>query len=128
MKIVAMDDICFGINELRKLCAARERPFVTTIPPVGEAGWIGEAVEASCEPSHAGQGAFMGACAIRKPLPWKACPMRFAWNFHDIRVFGIFAADDELGVVSKVAESAEEIPGGAFGTAAAVCGIDLNYF
>ena len=70
----------------------------------------------------------MGACAIRKPLPWKACPMRFAWNFHDIRIFGILAADDELGIVSKTAESAEEIPGGAFGAAAAVCGVDLNYF
>ena len=70
----------------------------------------------------------MGARPIRKPLPRKACPMCLAWNFHDIRVFGILSADDELGIVSKAAESAEEIPGGAFGAAAAVCGIDLNYF
>ena len=54
--------------------------------------------------------------------------MRLPWYFHDIRVFGILAADDELGVVSKATESAEEIPGGAFGAAAAVCGVDLNDF
>ena len=54
--------------------------------------------------------------------------MGLAGDFDDIRVFGILAADDELGVVSKAAESAEEIPGGAFGTAAAVRGVDLDYF
>ena len=54
--------------------------------------------------------------------------MRFAWYFHDIRVFGILVADDEFGIVSKAAESVEEIPGGAFGATAAVCGVDLNYF
>ena len=70
----------------------------------------------------------MGACSIRKPLPWKACPMRLPWYFHNIRVFGILAADNELGVVSKATESAEEIPGGAFGATAAIRSVDLDYF
>ncbi len=66
-----MDDICLGINELRKLGTTGERPFITTIPPINETGGIGKAVKASCEASHTGQRAFMGACAIRKPLEWK---------------------------------------------------------
>ena len=70
----------------------------------------------------------MGACAIREPLPWKACPMRLPWYFHDIRVFGILATDDELGIVSKAAESGEKVPGGAFGAAALVSCIDLDNF
>ena len=54
--------------------------------------------------------------------------MGLAGDFDDIRVFGILAADDELGIVSKVAESGEKIPGGAFGAAAFVSRIDLDYF
>ena len=54
--------------------------------------------------------------------------MGLAGDFDDIRVFGIFSADDELGVVSKATESAEEIPGGAFGAAALVSCIDLDDF
>ena len=37
MEIVAMDDICLGVNELWKLGTAGERPFVSTIPPIGKA-------------------------------------------------------------------------------------------
>ena len=54
--------------------------------------------------------------------------MGLAGDFDDIRVFGILAADDELGIVSKVAESGEKIPGGAFGAAAFVSRIDLDDF
>ena len=54
--------------------------------------------------------------------------MRFAGDFNDIRVFGIFAADDKSGIMPKAAESCEEIPGGAFGAAALVSGVDLDYF
>ncbi len=54
--------------------------------------------------------------------------MGLAWDFDDIRVFGILAADDELGIVSKAAESGEKIPGGAFGAAALVSCVDLDDF
>ena len=54
--------------------------------------------------------------------------MRFAGDFNDIRILRILAADDKLGIVPKTAESAEEIPGGAFGAAAAIRSIDLDYF
>ena len=54
--------------------------------------------------------------------------MRFAGDFNDIRVLGIFAADDKSGIMPKAAESCEEIPGGAFGAAALVSGVDLDYF
>ncbi len=54
--------------------------------------------------------------------------MGLPWYFHNICVFGILAADDEFGVVSKAAESSEKIPGGAFGAAALVSCIDLDYF
>ena len=123
-----MDDIRLFPNDLRKLIAAGECPFVPTVPPVGDAGWIGDAVEASGEATHAGEDAFAGACAVGKPLPQKACPMCFAGDFNDIRVFGIFAADDKSGIMPKAAESCEEIPGGAFGAAALVSGVDLDYF
>ena len=36
MEVVTVDDICLGINELRKLFAAGECPFVAAIPPVGK--------------------------------------------------------------------------------------------
>ena len=54
--------------------------------------------------------------------------MGLVGDFDDIRVFGILSADDELGVVSKAAESGEEVPGGAFGTAALVSCVDLDDF
>ena len=54
--------------------------------------------------------------------------MGLAWDFDDIRVFGILATDDELGIVSKAAESGEKVPGGAFGAAALVSCIDLDNF
>ena len=54
--------------------------------------------------------------------------MRFARDFNDIRVFGIFATDDEFRVVSKTAELLKKIPGGAFGTAALISRVDLDYF
>ena len=123
-----MNYIRLGSNNLWKLSTAWERPFITTVPPVDESRWIGEAVEASGEEPHAGQGAFAGACGICKTLPWAACPMRFARDFNDIRILRILAADDKLGIVPKTAESAEEIPGGAFGAAALVSCIDLDYF
>ena len=37
MEIVTMDDIRLGGNELWKLCATGECPFVATVPPVDEA-------------------------------------------------------------------------------------------
>ena len=37
MEIVAMDDIRLFPNDLRKLIAAGECPFVSTIPPIGKA-------------------------------------------------------------------------------------------
>ena len=54
--------------------------------------------------------------------------MGLAGDFDDIRVFGILSADNELGVLFKAVESGEEVPGGAFGAAALVSGVDLDYF
>ena len=71
VEIVAVDDIYIRANELRYLGTARECPFVSTVPPVGETGRIGESIETAGEPPHAGQGAFAGTCAIRKPLERK---------------------------------------------------------
>ncbi len=71
MEIVAVDDIHIRTNELRKLGTAGERPFVTTVPPIGETGRIGESIETAGESSHAGQGAFAGTCAVGKPLERK---------------------------------------------------------
>ena len=52
--------------------------------------------------------------------------MGLAGDFDDIRVFGIFSSDDELGIVSKATESGEKVPGGAFGAAALVSCISFN--